>query len=397
MARTRHPKHQNIFVRKLPSGSTRYDVPYREPDGKQRTKTFTKIADATAFMHSVEADKRRGVYRDLDAGRITFKEYGEQWLSSRTFNRSSYDATELRLRLHVYPVLGSKSLRDIRPSMVQAWLHGLGGAETTRRVIFANVSSVFAAAVDDDLIAKNPCRASSVMSPRPQSRKITPWEVTRVFAVRDAMSERYRIAATLASGLGLRQGEVFALSPADVDFLRGIVTVQRQVKVFGGNKLVFALPKGRKTRSVPLPSSVREALAAYLVTYPATTVELPWETPDSDKLVRVSLVLSTRERSALNRNYINTYIWKKALMKAGVEPSRENGMHALRHFYASVLLDAGESIRAVSEYLGHSDPGFTLRVYTHLMPSSAERTRSAVDAAFSPDVVSVLYGDSAKG
>ncbi|MBW8704038.1 Tyrosine recombinase XerD [Streptomyces sp. MBT84] len=42
-------------------------------------------------------------------------------------------------------------------------------------------------------------------------------------------------------------------------------------------------------------------------------------------------------------------------------------MHAVRHFYASVLLDAGESIKALSQYLGHSDPGFTLKVYTHLM------------------------------
>jgi integrase len=48
-------------------------------------------------------------------------------------------------------------------------------------------------------------------------------------------------------------------------------------------------------------------------------------------------------------------------------------MHALRHFYASVLLDAGESITAVSEYTGHTDPGLTLRVYAHLMPNSKER------------------------
>ncbi len=57
-------------------------------------------------------------------------------------------------------------------------------------------------------------------------------------------------------------------------------------------------------------------------------------------------------------------------------------MHALRHFYASVLLDAGESIKALSEYLGHHDPGFTLRTYTHLMPSSEKRTREAVNRAF---------------
>jgi integrase len=44
-----------------------------------------------------------------------------------------------------------------------------------------------------------------------------------------------------------------------------------------------------------------------------------------------------------------------------------------------VLLDAGESIKAVSEYLGHSDPGFTLRTYTHLMPNSEQRTRRAID------------------
>jgi site-specific recombinase XerD len=57
-------------------------------------------------------------------------------------------------------------------------------------------------------------------------------------------------------------------------------------------------------------------------------------------------------------------------------------MHALRHPYASVLLDAGESVKALSGYLGHSDPGFTLRVYTHLLPTSHERTRSAVDSFF---------------
>lgn len=60
-------------------------------------------------------------------------------------------------------------------------------------------------------------------------------------------------------------------------------------------------------------------------------------------------------------------------------------MHALRHFYASVLLDADESTKAVSEYLGHSDPGLTLRVYVHLMPSSQERTRKAVDAVLLAD------------
>ena len=84
----------------------------------------------------------------------------------------------------------------------------------------------------------------------------------------------------------------------------------------------------------------------------------------------------------IHRGYFNGHVWHPALRTAGVEPTRATGMHALRHFYASVLIDAGESVRAVADYLGHSDPGFTLRTYTHLMPSSGERTRRAVDAAF---------------
>lgn len=57
-------------------------------------------------------------------------------------------------------------------------------------------------------------------------------------------------------------------------------------------------------------------------------------------------------------------------------------MHALRHYFASVLLDEGESIKAVAEYLGHSDPAFTLRTYTHLMPTSAHRARHSFDDLF---------------
>jgi integrase len=65
-----------------------------------------------------------------------------------------------------------------------------------------------------------------------------------------------------------------------------------------------------------------------------------------------------------------------------VPDTRENGMHALRHFYASTLVDSGETIRAVTEHLGHADPGYTLLVYSHVMERSQEGTQGAIDAAF---------------
>ncbi len=64
---------------------------------------------------------------------------------------------------------------------------------------------------------------------------------------------------------------------------------------------------------------------------------------------------------------------------------RDAGFHQLRHHFASSLLSGGVDIRALATYLGHTDPGFTLRVYCHLLPDTADRMRSAVDAALSSD------------
>ena len=55
-------------------------------------------------------------------------------------------------------------------------------------------------------------------------------------------------------------------------------------------------------------------------------------------------------------------------------------MHALRHYFASITLADGVNIKELAEYLGHSNPGFTLRLYTHMLPSSHERARKAVDS-----------------
>jgi integrase len=245
----------------------------------------------------------------------------------------------------------------------------------------ATVSTVLSAAVDDERIPKNPCKAQSVSAPRREPNKVVPWTAERVALVAGKLPNNYSVLVTLGVGLGLRQGEIFGLSADDVDWLRGTVEVRRQVKLLESHKPVYGLPKGGKIRTVPLPSSVRDLLAAHLAERPARLVTLPWGAVDGDPIT-IPLILTSRQSRALNRNHFNTYVWKPALKSAGVEASRENGMHALRHHYASVLLDAGESIKAVSEYLGHADAGFTLRTYTHLMPASDERTRRAVDDAF---------------
>ncbi|MFD4323566.1 tyrosine-type recombinase/integrase [Nocardioides sp. NPDC058538] len=357
-------------------------VRWRGPDGKQKSKTFQKKADADRFSATVAADLIRGDYTDPEAGKVSFETYAKQWLKAQTFDELTREAVELRLRLKAYPHLGELSLNTIKPSTIQAWLRTLDDlASTYRAVIFANVSTVFTAAVDDKLLAENPCKAKSVRRPKPDPRKVIPWRRERVIAVRDRLPEPYPLVVWLGAGLGLRQGEIFGLSPDDLDLEAGKVHVTRQIRVFSGNRLVFAPPKNRKICNVPLPDVVLEAINAHMTKYPPIDVTLPWVNLDGEK-VTIPLLLYTRESGALNRNYFNTFIWRPALRQVEVPAIRANGCHALRHFYASTALHEGETIKALSEYLGHSDPGFTLRTYTHLMEGSAERTKRAIDSVF---------------
>jgi integrase len=372
----------------------RYRVRYIAPDKRERSKSFPdrEKRKAEAFKSTVEADVLRGSYIDPDAGRITVRKFAEDWLTGQSLEESTREAMESRFRVHIYPHLGDKQLRTITPSVIRSWdqlLQQKSLATSCRRALFANVSSLLTAAVDDEKIRTNPCRADSVRRPRPDPRKVIPWKPEQVFAVHDALVDRYQLAATLAAGCGLRQGEAFGLGVNELEFLRGIVQVERQVKVVR-SRLVFSRPKGGKTRTVPLPESVALEASQHIKKYPPQLVTLPLDEPGGP-LVTARLLLYTRERSALNRNMFNTHHCKPALRAAGIDPFRASGMHALRHFYASVLLDAGESIKALSEYLGHSDPGFTLRTYTHLMPSSEERTRKAIDQILSPQ-----HGQSSK-
>ncbi|XRQ16346.1 tyrosine-type recombinase/integrase [Actinomadura welshii] len=69
-------------------------------------------------------------------------------------------------------------------------------------------------------------------------------------------------------------------------------------------------------------------------------------------------------------------------MRAGVSATRENGLHALRYHFASVLLEQGVDIRVLAELLGRAGPRSTLRTYTHLMPSSRDRMRRAMGNDF---------------
>ncbi len=384
-------------IRKRPERPKPWEVLYRDPEGKQRSSSFARKLDAQRFVNTMEADKLRGTYVDPHAGKVIFREFAEAWLERQTFDATTRISVDSRLRTHVYGPLGGHELRAIKPSVLQAWVRGKTDvlAPSYVALILGHVSSIMAAAVDDQLIPSNPAASKSVKAPKAERRKVVPWTVEQVHAIAEHHPERYEALPILGAGTGMRQGEMFGIAVEDVDWLRHTLHIRVQVRLLAGHPS-FAPPKGGRVREVPLSETVAVALSEHLRRYPAQEVTLPWVERDGEPVTR-RLIFTGPKGASLNKNTHNERVWKPALREADFEPTRETGMHQLRHHFASVLLDAGVSVAALADYLGHENPSVTLNVYSHMMPDTSGRAREAIDKAHRRDVGQVLANAAQDG
>jgi integrase len=244
------------------------------------------------------------------------------------------------------------------------------------RTIATTVRAIFGAAVRDRLIAHDPCTRLAL--PAVQRQPVVPLTIEQVEALVEALPERYRALAVVGAGTGLRQGELFGLQVADVDFFRRVVHVERQVQpVAGGGVAVAPLKNRAAHRAIPVGNVVVTALAEHLRKYPAAGDGFVFTGPAA---------------SPLNRGAFNGHVWRPARRRAGLHTV---GMHELRHFYASALIAAGQSVKVVSARLGHTNAAMTLNTYAHLWPDDEDRTRTAIDDVFRRHVPRVRPGKEA--
>ena len=144
---------------------------------------------------------------------------------------------------------------------------------------------------------------------------------------------------------------------------------------------------------VPISLGLLEVIDDYMYAYPPIVMTLPWGKTTGDPLSVRLLIVNDAGKVDTGCEF-NWRHWRPAFTRAGIAYNEgHDGMHALRHFYASTLLARGVTIKELAEYLGHSDPGFTLRTYTHLLPSSHEQARRALDSVFKPRRSDSVIGD----
>lgn len=343
----------------------RWAVRWRDDEGKQRRRHYAKKAVADREAAKIGSDLLTGTYVD-PSDRTTVEEYARRWIAARPHRPTTARRVASSVDTHIAGTpIGSRRLVEVRPSDVQAWATGRAAvlAPSTLRNLVSLLRSIYTSAVLDRLVASSP--VVRIQLPRHERARVVPLSVAQVRTLADAVPDRNRAMVLTQAGLGLRIGELLALRVEDVDFLRRIVRVENQIPP--GSKERTEPKTPRSKRSIPLPGMVAEALAKHIETYP----------PLED-----GSLFSTRFGATYDHNFYGTEVLKAAVRATPSVPDTTSS-HDLRHHYASVLLAAGESVVAVAERLGHDNANLVLSTYGHLMPDSEDRTRKAVDAAWS--------------
>lgn len=378
--RTRDPQTGERVPSSRHGRGMRWRVRWVDPEsGQARTELFSRKASAEKHDAAMHADIARGKYVDPRAGKVTVADYAEQWRADQLHRDSTLEMVERAFRKHINPTLGTVPLARLRPSHVQGWVKEQSAtlAPSTVRLFYSYVSAMCRAAVHDKIIGESPCVGVRLPEvPRDKKFIPTPDQVHRVAA---ELFERYQAVPYIAAGCGLRASEIFGLELEHVDFDAGEIHVFQQLKQLPGQPPCLAELKTKTSRrTVEMPDTVAHALKEHMEMYQSAATSIQDATDAKDVVVRPARLLFTTTSGLPVTRSNWSPVWRSAVRRA--ELPRGFGLHGLRHYFATLLIHAGASVKTVQLALGHSSPMITLNTYAHEWPEAVDRTRSLVDA-----------------
>ena len=347
--------------------SGKYVACYRDPLGRQRSKSFRTKGEAKGFLASVESSKQRGDWTDPRRGKVKFGDFSRQWLETtvhlKPSTRTSY---EMLLRRHVLPYFEDAPLAQIERVHIQAWVAELmkkGAGPGTVRNAYRILARVMGEAERSRMITRSPATKIPLpKSERGEMHVLTPEEIDRLA---DAVYPRYRALILTAGFTGLRWGELAALKVEHVDLLRKVVQVKQSLTEATGGRVEIVPTKTREHRTVPLPKFLCKVLAEHIAQYPSSE---GW-------------LFSPRDGGPMRHSNFQNRHFKPGLKVAGLNLSTR--IHDLRHSAASIAIASGANVKQVQQMLGHASATVTLDTYSHVFPSLAEQLRDGLDAAYS--------------
>jgi integrase len=339
-----------------PSGRKTYGLRYADPRGR---KHQVKIGRADVLTLAQARKKARQVIADVVLGAEPHREREqiratptlstfarEQYMPHVKSYKRSWITDDSLLRCRVLPALGPLGIDEVTPARVREYMQGLrdrGYANTTVNRIRSLLQHAFNLARKwkvPSAPTDNPVAELSALPETPRERYLSPDEVRRLMRALDDYHDRQPAdAIKLLLLTGARRAEVTRATWDQVDFARGVLRVP--------------ISKSGRPRSVSLGDAALALLQSL-----KREVGSPLLFPSP----------RVQQHSLLHQH------WDAIRRRAGLPDVR---LHDLRHSFASMLVNSGESLYVVQDLLGHSSPRMTQR-YAHVAPDTRRRAVDVV-------------------
>ena len=357
------PHYQKGSIRAI--GRNKWRIRWREYVVNQnRNRTVSCIRHAETLQQMTKSEALEILQARLNAAKEQQRQPQSSLALSEFVKTTWKPNAALRLRKssmriycfnldnYVLPTLGEHPLRDIRRSDIESCLSRLqqkGYAVSTLRSVRATISTVLEAAVLDKYIADNPAHGIRIREAdsKREPRYFRQPEVRKLLL---KLEDPCRTVVLVAVSTGLRIGEILALRWRRIDLLQNTIEV---AETYSSGE--FGPPKTRSSRrTIPISESLAEVFK-----------RLRPRNCEPELLV-----FATSKGTPLNPK--NLYNRQLAPACDAIELPRVS-WHSFRHTHATLLHDAGESLKTAQSLLGHSDLETTLGVYTHAIPDSQRR------------------------
>jgi integrase len=345
---------------------------YTDQDGTRHIETFAKKKDADAFHATVKVDVRKGVHTPHSKS-ITVAEAGAKWITSGENNgleRATLESYPQHLTRHIVPYLGPVKLSRLTVPMVREFkdkLHANGCSAAMIKRVVVDLGSILSDAQERGLVAQNVVRS---LSPRKKRREherrqkgklkvgVDIPTLDEIRAIIAHLKGRWRPLILTAIFTGLRASELRGLRWEDVDLKKGELHVRQRADKFN----TIGKPK----------TAAGERVREWKLACPKSELGLVFPTGAGQIEYHSNIV---------TRGLAPAQIAAGVITKDGT--AKYSGLHSLRHFYASWLInrkvDGGWELPAkvVQERLGHSSIVMTMDTYGHLFPRSDDRAELA--------------------
>ncbi|MCH7914285.1 MAG: site-specific integrase [Deltaproteobacteria bacterium] len=359
-------------------------IDYRDASGKRRWETTEgNRKDAEERMAKIVSKGR-----PVDT-KQTFQEYAKRWLETYRVNlkAGSFIQMESVLRIHLFPAFGSVPFSKVDREMVKQLIAEKiksGLSRSTVSNIIVPLREMYNHAIDDGVFSlNNPAsRVGRFNKRRDEDKKINPFTREELSAVMEAAKEKmphYYPLLLCAARTGIREGELIGLKGSDIDFHGRFIDVQRSIF-----RRKVTTTKNHKSRRVDMSRQLTDVLDKLIHKRKADALRQEMERPHEERRGHAEVLnevldgwlFITPSGSQLESANLRDRMFYRLLDMAGLRRVR---FHDLRHTFATLLLQQGESLVYVKDQLGHSSIQITVDTYGHLVPGGNKQAVDKLD------------------